>query len=68
MNRAEFGNFLSVTLLAHRVRPVDLARRLKCSTGYVAQLMKGENVTIETVQKIASALDLDLYLHFPGRK
>ena len=39
----------------------ELATMMKCSQQYVSKLLKGnENLTLETISKLESALDIDL--------
>lgn len=53
---------------AQGVSRAELARRMGCSKSYVGRLLKGgNNLTIETMEKLVDALDLDFILVVQNR-
>ena len=47
----------------------DLANRLSTSSTYVSQILNGKpNMTLETLSKIADALDLELKIHLVHKR
>lgn len=53
---------------AQDVSRADLASRLACSTTYVSRLLRGgRNLTMETMEKLVAALDLDFVMVVQSR-
>lgn len=47
-----------------RIRKTDLAIKMKVSRAYLSKLLRGEtNMTIETMVKVADAINMNLFLY-----
>jgi len=60
-----YSQFIAIRMLSRmdelHMTQASLAQKMECSQQYVSKVLKGkENLSLETIAKIESALDLDL--------
>lgn len=61
---SDVGRRIGELRAERKLTQAELAERMACSTRYIAQVEGGQNLTIETLAKLASLLDVEVTSFF----
>jgi len=64
----DFAREVHARMRALDISPAELARRMKTSKAYVSQLLNGGNFTLQTMVKVAMALDGVVRIRLEGNE
>jgi transcriptional regulator with XRE-family HTH domain len=64
----DFARDLHERMRAQKISSAELARRMGTSKSYVSQMLDGGNFTLQTMVKVAMALDAVVRIHLEGKE